>query len=328
MPNTPPDLTFAAVPLTTTSRGEHAYTRGRELVRAGVRLDQVVWDCDELLWDWVMYGPQVLGGFFEAVRGRFGHREHVRLKPGIFELLWGMHHESLAQGLDPHMRIATNGYPWRLHRFAQEIPGLATLVGAPACAQRYVGWRRHPRIFTRWEYAQVAELDQWHRARGTPIWDAAHVEAHFERRPFNSSYKLPELPAMLGKDGFQRARILVDDHASNIRRFAASGRVGVHVEVPGTPRKGRLPNTTFGAPRAHLDAVTTDLVDALADALLEAVDAPDASVVSCQGVAAREDTVAWRFEVDIPWDRIGGEWLEPMWRLKRQYKFKKGRRGQ
>lgn len=314
-------LTFSDVPLLPSKYGESAYESGRKLVVDGVELAHIMWDCDELLWDWVMAAPELLRGFPHALRGRFGHVETVRLKPGVFELLWGMHHESLALGQDPHMRIMTNGYPWRLYELSKYIPGFVDLIGTPAQDDRYSGWRGHSRVFTRWDYATVAESALFHARLGTSIFEEASnreiLERHFQKRPFSSSFKLPELAQAVGKTGFDDIRILVDDHFTNIRRFAASGRVGVHAVVPGTPQKGRIPNTTFGPPNAYLDQISGDIVGALAGALLEASKKTSGIVrAESQPMSSAE---ALQFEIVVPWDRIGPEWIQPLRRIKRQY---------
>jgi hypothetical protein len=315
-------LTFSDVPLPHSKYGGSAYESGRKLVVDGIRLAHIMWDCDELLWDWVMSGSELLRGFRHAARGRFGHTETVRLKPGVFELVWGMHHESLRLGLDPHMRIMTNGYPWRLYELSQHIPGFVELIGAPAQDDRYSGWRGHSRVFTRWDYATIAESALFHARHGTSLFERASnreiLERHFQKRPFSSSFKLPELAQAVGKTGFDDIRILVDDHFTNIKRFAASGRVGVHAVVPGTPQKGRIPNTTFGPKNAYLDGMSGDIVGALAQALLEASKAPDGAILrpKSQPMSSAE---ALQFEIVVPWDRIGPEWVEPLRRIKRQY---------
>jgi len=315
------NLTFSDVPLPHSKFGEAAYLSGRKLVVDGVEMAQIMWDCDELLWDWVMNGPELLRGFRHAARGRFGHIETVRLKPGVFELLWGMHHESLHLGQDPYLRIMTNGYPWRLYELSKQIPGFVELVGSPAQKDRYMGWRGHPRIFTRWDYATIAESALFHASHGDSIFEGSSnrvlLERHFQKRPFSSSFKLPELAQLAGKTGFDDIRILVDDHFTNIRRFAASGRVGVHAVVPGTPQKGRIPNTSFGPADARLDQISGDIVGPLAQALLEASKKTSGVVrAESRPMSAAE---ALQFKIVVPWDRIGAEWVEPLRRIKRQY---------
>jgi len=112
---------------------------------------------------------------------------------------------------------------------------LADLVGPPADATKYAGWRSHPRILTRWDYAKVAEMALHSAHLGHDVFaDCSNAELlrqHFRRRPFNSSFKLPELAGLVGKDGFGNTRILIDDHSSNIKRFHRSGRTAIHAIV-------------------------------------------------------------------------------------------------
>ena len=105
-------LTFEDLPLHPTRFGRALYERGRALIASGVRLERILWDADEVLWDWLMSGVELLKILPRAtMRGDLTHSEWVVPRPGMLELLWGMRHESLARDLDPHMRIWTSGYP-------------------------------------------------------------------------------------------------------------------------------------------------------------------------------------------------------------------------
>ena len=57
------------------------------------------------------------------IKRDLSHREFFRVKPGVFELIWGMHHESKERGEDPFMRVWTDGYPWRMWRINQSDSG-------------------------------------------------------------------------------------------------------------------------------------------------------------------------------------------------------------
>jgi hypothetical protein len=321
---------YEEIPLDGSAFGRRAYREGRRLVEeAGLGMDELVWDCDEVLWDWLMDVSRMARGIPGWVRGRdITHREFFLVKPGIFELIWGMHHASLERGRDPYLRLWTNGYHWRLWRLAREIPGFAELLGPPADAgpDGAPSFLEHPRIFGRPDFVAVArELLDPHRRRDRlaelddPRAHAA-IEEQFARDPFDSSFKFPELAILRGKDGFERARYLVDDHLENVRRFVAPERLGVHV-VSRAPRVlfGRIPNTVWRGAERLLPDLANALAPALAGALAELAgrrdEAPEHTSVDV--TEAAEDYVPLQFSVEIPDERIREQWIEPMRALKR-----------
>lgn len=116
--------TYADVPLPKSKYGRTYYEKGRELIAShGVVLREVVWDADEVLWDWVMDLSGMARAIPRLIKRDLSHREFFRVKPGVFELIWGMHHESKERGEDPFMRVWTDGYPWRMWRINQSDSG-------------------------------------------------------------------------------------------------------------------------------------------------------------------------------------------------------------
>jgi hypothetical protein len=323
--------TYHDIPLPHSEFGEELYLNGRRLVReCGVRLDEIVWDADEVLWDWLMDARRMLKRAPASLMAwdlDFGHREFYLVKPGVFELIWGMRHESLERELDPYMRVWTNGYPWRLWRVAHEIPGFATLVGPPARERddEHLAFSDHPRIFYRTDYARVAHklLDPdgfSELASAFPDHVRELVSSQFERDPFDSSFKLPEFASVCGKGGFGCARVLIDDARRNVGRFVASGRHGVHV-VSKSPRFifGAVPNTVWGSPRDALAPLSNRISQEIADALekLACRDNPTHLAVASDDVARGH--VPIEFHIDVPDRMIRSEWIDPIKDLKRTW---------
>ena len=320
---------YEDIPLEHCEYGQDLYETGRELVEhSGVRLAELVWDADEVLWDWLMDGSQMLRGVAGALLRRdFGHREFYLVKPGVFELIWGMHHASVELGLDPHMRIWTNGYPWRLWRASREIPGFDTLVGPPAepDAVDHGAFIDHPRIFYRTDYAEVVhcllEPDGFARqCAAFPEHVRALISSQLSVAPFDSTFKLPELAQVCGKDGFDRARVLVDDAGHNVRRFVASGRHGIHV-VSHAPRIifGTVPNTVWSEPRDALRGLANEIAPEIAQALRSLTEHSEPARVAVASDTRVRQYTPMAFEFDVPDERIRTEWIDPIQELKRTW---------
>lgn len=324
-------LSYHDIPLPKSEFGEELYLTGRRLVReCDVRLDEIVWDADEVLWDWLMDARRMLQrapSSLLALDLDFGHREYYLVKPGVFELIWGMRHESIERELDPFMRIWTNGYPWRIWRVASEIPGFATLVGPPAQegADEHLAFIDHPRIFYRTDYARIAPqlLDpEAYRelAAGFPEHVRRLVTSQLELDPFDSSFKLPEFATMCGKGGFGCAKVLVDDSRRNIGRFVASGRHGVHV-VSDSPRLifGTVPNTVWGDPREALASLANCISHEIADALEHLIGREHPARVAIRSDQSAEGFAPIQFHIDVPDEMIRSEWIDPIRELKRKW---------
>jgi hypothetical protein len=322
-------LDYQDIPLPPSEFGRALYRRGRRLVeQSGLRMEEVVWDCDEVLWDWVMDASRMLSDPTKIWRWDFGHREWYMLKPGVFELIWGMHHAARQAGHDPYMRIWTNGYPWRLWRVAREIPGLVDLLGPPASldAEGQSGFVEHPRIFSRTDFVEIAPILIGRRG-GDGRVDHPQLEAddqvhrlivdQLERDPYDSSFKLPELAALRGKGGFGAARYLIDDHPRNVERFVASGRHAIRV-VSHTPRVlfGKVPNTVWSDPMATLQALDNSVAEAVADALAHLAGEPEPALKHAHPDGRPADYPTHTFTVDIPDEKLREEWIEPMQRLR------------
>lgn len=303
-----------------TAEGEALYNLGQALVaRDGVRLQDILWDADEVLWDWVMDLQEILRSPRAVLRRSVGHREYFMLKPGVFELLWGMHHASLTAGLDPYMRIWTNGYPWRLLKLGEQIPGFFTLLGITEATHAAVA--RSPHIFSRPDYVAAvspmllptdAATTRQRRMDDLPQPLAALIEDHLDSRPADSSLKLPELARWLpDKAPLHSARLLVDDQPLNIARFVRSGRRAVQVVVQQPLLFHRMANITWGRPLAHLTQRATTLAAPLAQALslLASDTAPAAHLQALSKRISRAP--AFCFDLDIPDDILRAEWINP-----------------
>jgi len=320
-------LSYAQIPQAGSAYGELMYERGRSLVADdGVRMAELVWDADEILWDWVVDARAMLRSSPRFVlRGDLGHREFFRIKPGIFELLWGMHHASLELGLDPHMRVWTNGYPWRAWRVAREIPGWGVLLGPPADARGsgQETFALHPRFFCRADFARAIRflLDPQQRVESLAALPPAArmvVERSLALTPFDSTLKIPELASLAGKDGFTSSHILIDDQEWNVARFAATGRVAVHASNPAQKLAyGRIPNTVWHTPARTLRLLSTRIAEAIAGAIQRAARSRPGTVIQATSDQLLEDYPFVDFAIDIPDAMVRAQWVEPLRRLRR-----------
>lgn len=318
---------YGDIPLPKSDLGRGSYRRGRALVEEhGLGLERIVWDADEVLWDWVMDAGRILRDVPALFRRSVGHREWMMVKPGVFELIWGMRHASLEAGESAYIRVWTNGYPWRLWRIAREIPGFAALLGSPADdgPGGAGAFRRHPRIFSRLDFVEVARRlvsPSTRRRELASVSEAARrvIGEQFRRDPYDSSLKIPELAALVGKEGFAEAEILVDDQPANVRRFAQTGRRGVRV-VSDVPRVlfGSVPNTVWRAPVEALRELSNDLGDSLADALQGVAGDSETEIVAARPSARSPSYIPLEFAIDVPDERLRSEWIAPMRALKRR----------
>ncbi len=330
---------FDDVPLRPSAYGRRLYASGRRLVaEAGVRLDELVWDADEVLWDWLLQQFRLLAGSPGAVLWRnFGHREWIGIRPGVFELIWGMRHESLERGHDPHLRIWTSGYPWRMWRIAREIPGFADLIGPPAPADpEDTEWlANHPRVFTRPHWVAAAEqlLEDGVHAVLAPFPEAVRetilTQLH-SKKPVDSGFKIPELAQLLGLNAFSKAQILIDDTKSNVERFVATGRRGVHI-ISEPPRAilGIVPNSVWGRPSRAMKRLQLPFADGIVEALekLAHPDAPAVATAAPSGTAEiGEDYPTIQLVFDVPNRILQQEWVHPVRALKKRFaKLRKGK---
>lgn len=311
-----------------TPYGEQMYARGRALVEGGlVELSHLVWDADEVLWDWALSGVRLMRSLPLAMFGRLGHREWIALRPGMLELLWGMHHAALERGADPHVRIWTSGYPWRLWRILREVPGFSELLGPPHALadDDPAALRDHPRVFTRPDYvAIVSELldPDVRAARLATLPEPARstIAARLDLGPDDSGFKIPELALLFGKQAFAEARVLIDDVRRNVEWFRDAGRSAVHVRSR-TPRIvfGKIPNSAW-APVRFLERSGHRIAQGIADALasLAGDDAP--AIAEARGEPDAESRPQRVFTIDIPNDVLWREWITPMRRLRKAMK--------
>ena len=328
--------TYQECPLPKSSYGEAQYLSGRRLAEEqGVRLDDLVFDADETLWDWVMDFSRMLRGVpLGVLRRDMGHREYFRLKPGVLEMIWGLHHASLEMGVDPYLRIWTNGYAWRLWRISLEIPGFGDLLGPPANgAATPRDYREHPRVFFRQDYVDLALklLDPRTRTAllsGLPEAGRRVIEHQLESNPGDSTLKAPELARLAGKTGFAGAMVLIDDEARNIERFVATGRRGVHLVCPTySVLGGRIPNTVWRDPWKVLAGLSTQVAPKLVAAIGALAGGEPLAGGESPGDAPNQIRVASNepvsgygfhdFTIDVLGDRLRREWVLPRRRLKR-----------
>lgn len=318
------------IPLESSDFGETLYLRGYRLVSEfGLGLDEIVWDADEVLWDWLMDASRMLRRAIPKVFVLdFGHREYYTVRPGIFELIWGMRHASLDRGDDPHMRIWTNGYPWRIWRIAQEIPGFEELLGAPAniSEDHHDSFIHHPRVFYRGDYVDavgrvLGDLGRIEELLADVSWQVRSlIERQLEHSPFDSSFKLPELARLREKEGFRNARILIDDRFQNIDRFVASGRSGIHLRSR-SPRiiLDTVPNTVWSSPRAWLDRLVSDVALDIADGLERLSHERASGIISVDATPTTHEHALVEFEIDVPDHRLRDEWIDPINSLKKTF---------
>ncbi len=320
------DFSVEDIPFETDELGAECWQAGYDLARSGLTSDRIMWDCDELLWDWCLQARGSLKRLVKLVRQDYTHRQYIRTKPGIWELIWGLHHGSLESGADGRMRIATNGYPWRLWRISRHIPGFCELISDGANSEDYESWRDHPMLYCKPDYAEAARMI----LRGDveiPQGSAGVVIAeHVDVSPKDSTLKLPEMAVMVGKDGFENVDVLIDDSFHNIRRFARTGRVGVHVDVPAkrdrkSSRLPQPPNTIWKDPESYLDRVSTPLGPILARKLEESltVRSSEILVAHAQDADGREHAV-FDFDIEVTGEIIREEWLEPMQKVRDELK--------
>lgn len=323
-------LDYADIPLPQSPYGEAQYRAGRRLVLDhGVGPAELVWDADEVLWDWVMDFGRMVQAVPRALvtLDTLSHREYFRAKPGVWELIYGMHVAALERGWDPHLRIWTNGYAWRLWRISLDLPILATLLGAPATgASTPADFAAHPRVFYCGDFVDLALRLRDPTARAAAMAHMTPAAARvlgrqLDERPRDSTLKLPELAALVGKDSFRASRLLIDDDARNIHRFVASGRRGIQVLVPRNAMMwGRMPNTVWRDPWGQLAALSVDVAPRLAHAMARVAD-PDGperqQVVSGEHV---RDYHPVDFTFRVPGQRVRDEWMTPRRRLHRAAK--------
>lgn len=313
--------TYQDIPLEQSAFGEELYESGRALVAAGVTPDRVMWDADDVLWDWMMGMVNLTPRLPRLILFKnMQHREYLVRKAGVFELLWGMRHAALERHLDPLIRIWTDGYPWRLWRLSEHIPGFATLLGVDAKDPK--SFADSLNIFCRPDYVRALRV-VWHQEHRDawlstlPELVRATVLEQFVVDPFDTSFKLPDLATLIGKSGFSRVDFLVDDAEKNMRRFIASGRSGVHV-ISKAPRVlfSRVPNTAWFRPNRSLVKRQSTVMRKVASALLELAQKPLGFSQSVDALDPPVGVVPQTFFIDVPNVRITREWIEPMRALK------------
>jgi len=303
------------------------YRRGRELIEVhGLRFSELVWDADEVLWDWAMSGARLFGKAPLAIFGNLGHREWIAVRPGMLELLWGMRHASIELGHDPDMRIWTSGYPWRLWEIFRKVKGFRELLGRVDALHPTT----HPLVFTRPDYVAVVKglLERDLREPLLSRFTAAARETihrQLDVKPHDSGFKIPEIAVLAGREAFAGAKILIDDAGRNVRWFLSAGRSAVHVKSV-TPRIafGTIPNSAWH-PTRFLRDVRSPVVSAIADALealakdttprvLKAVLKPDHEPVRDDG----PPHVVPVF-IDVPSHVLWSQWIHPMRELEQAF---------
>lgn len=323
IPQHPSDHALALWPTLQSEFGLKMYMRGRRMVHElGIYPEHLVWDADEVLWDWCMGGKLALLSLPHTVRHRdIGHRELFQLKPGVLEMIQGMCDQAAEQGLDARMRLWTNGYAWRLWAISRHVPGFAGLFGLLTEDGPDV-FEHSDVIFCRHDYARAIEplLDrtrrmQWLEQQSWRTRDV--ISTHLERDPFQSAFKIPELAGLVGKRGFEHAQIMIDDHFSIVKHFARTGRKGIEVTAhPVKDVSSKLPNVTWELREDVFDPMITAVAEKIAQAIESLGYAEDGKVLTVDSGVRPYGFEPVRFAIDIPNERISGQWVEPMEALK------------
>jgi hypothetical protein len=326
-----------------------AFDLGRALVaEQGVRMDRLLVDADEVLWDWALDFSEMI----RRARWRprlfgwdLGHREWVQVRPGVMGLLHGMRCESLERGLDARLRIWTNGYPYRLWRILREIPGAFELLGLwEAGSELDLGLPGMdallacaPTLVFRHDYtAAISALMEPARRQAWLAWVRPEVRRtlarHLLRHPTDPNLKLPALASLVGKSGLVGAGILVDDHIGNVVRFVRAGGHGVHLAARAPSLLGgRIPNTVWRRAASVLPALGADISEELAAALGRLgkgalpgeagnglIGPSEPTWLCVQPRTGRESPrePAISFVIEIPDDRVREQWTLPRERLR------------
>lgn len=309
-----------------TTLSERAYLRGRELVEVfGVRVADLVWDADEVLWDWAMSGARLFGRVPLAVFGNLGHREWVAVRPGLLELLWGMRHASQDLGLDADLRIWTSGYPWRLWEIFRHIPGFIELLGDGVFGGDFAGHpETHPRVFTRPDYVAVVASLLAHpselAARLSTMSAAARdtIGRQFAYKPHDSGFKIPELALIAGREAFSTAKILIDDASRNVHWFHATGRSAIRVRSV-TPRIfGAIPNSTWN-PLRFLREVASPAAFEIADALERLYRDPTPRIEEAHVSPSTDVEPTEPIVIDVPSRVLWTQWIHPIRELEKVF---------
>lgn len=321
--------TYADVPLPHSRFGEAQYRAGRCLVADGaIQPAELVWDADEVLWDWVLDLRRVLRFAPRFLWTRdLGHRELFRLKPGVLELIWGLRHAALERDLDPYLRIWTNGYPWRLWRICLELPGLARLLGPP-CSQPHAppdAFSDSPYIFYRRDYVKVIGRLIGSGEPGLlgdlPPKPRQVLRQALRTDPLNANLKVPELARLAGKSGFTKSTVLVDDQKRNVARFVATGRRGIVLKSPRSGLwRGQPPNTTWRDPEQDLARLGTAAAPPLAEALRRLARG-DGPLLIAPARDKPGDHRPVSFSIHVLDRRLRAEWIVPLKQLRRLTKL-------
>lgn len=300
----------------------------RLAVESGLRMDHVMWDADEVLWDWVMTtGDIARRGFGPLWRREMTHTEYIRWRPGVLALLTGLQAGNREVGTDPWLRVWTNGYAWRIAQIARGTPAFAALLGPPhalPAADDVAGWEALPNLFCRTHYIALAHevldagLASNHPALRLSGDEGRVIARELRRRPQDSTLKIPGLAALVGKDGFTAVRVLVDDSPTNCTRFAATGRVAVQVQNPPPHGVGRwIPNLTTASVTRWLALHQTTQVTAMAEALGACGSLAPGSVLRAgharRAVASQVDLV-----LEVPHAQLMASWYRPTQGLRRR----------
>ena len=321
----PSAASLALLPCLDSEFGRKMYARGRILAHERDVLPQhLIWDADEVLWSWALaakLSPLELARLMR--HGDVTHREAIQITPGLLEFILGVCDVARERGHDARMRIWTNGYAWRLWAVGQHVPGLFGMLGlAPDARPQDV--ERSPVVFCRADYVRAIEplLDhtkrmQWEAQQNWRLRDL--MRAHMDLDPFDSNFKIPELARLVGKGGFDDARILIDDQLKNATRFARTGRKAVHVLSYPVRAAGQFSNVAW---TLH-DDLFEGHVTAIAESIVEGIEAlqfaETGKVLKASSRVQPHGYTPVRFELEIPDARIREQWLKPMDDLKSKH---------
>lgn len=319
------------------------YERGLGIVASGgPGPADILWDADEVLWDWAVPFGRLLTVSPKVIVGNYGHPEWIALRPGMIGLLAGLHDGAVLAGRDPWMRLWTAGYPWRLWQIFQKIPAFLHLLGPGpsgglACSSAELA--DHPRLVARGDLIRVIlglldENTEPEILARLPSAIRPIVETQVIENPGHGGFKIPEIAVVAGKADVGTTRVLVDDTRANIDWFVASGRSGIWVKSP-TPHVlfGRVPNSLWLHPDRWLRRVDQTMVPAMAMALESLTS--DSQVVTAEPVTAenpfpieafpRPALSPLVFRLDIPNRVFWSEWFGPMKNVKKAVKARRKR---
>ncbi|MFT5432589.1 MAG: hypothetical protein ACI9OJ_003289 [Myxococcota bacterium] len=248
-------------------------TLGRQLVERGLRLDSIVVDLDETIWDWC---------YLMARQPRFfrEHTEIIYLRRPTIELLRGI---QAADG--GRLRAWTAGYGHRVDQICDAAPPLGQLFGYGPHEMA----EAQPHIATRRDFLTAIRRQPSLVPRDGERWIAQ---------------KMPNAPTTAGKPIVDDATIMLDDKQSNCQRFVDSAPGRSALWLRGAPRiwKNNLRWVRTWAPACR------EWATGAADALGKIVDG-QSGLYAIDPVASTH--TEWTIRVSMPHQVVWNDWIAP-----------------